>query len=160
MSPGQFRPELQEDAMFKNICIATDGSAASEHAAALAVGLARVHNCRITSVYVIDPYPFLMVGDSNPMGFQSYMTAAQTLATKANAKVVELAQDGGGGIDVQTRIVEEAGAAAGIMHAAKAEGCDLIMLGSHGRTGIRRLMLGSVAGRVVAESAIPVLVTR
>lgn len=146
--------------MFKNICIATDGSAASEHAAALAVGLAREHGGRVTSVYVIDPYPFLMVGDSNPLGFQSYMAAAQALASEANAKVAALGQQPGDAIDIQTRVVEEAGAAAGILHAAKAEGCDLIVLGSHGRSGIRRLMLGSVSGRVVAESTVPVLVTR
>lgn len=146
--------------MFKNICIATDGSAASEHAAALAVGLAREHGGRVTSVYVIDPYPFLMVGDSNPLGFQSYMAAAQALASEANAKVAALGQQPGEAIDIQTRVVEEAGAAAGILHAAKAEGCDLIVLGSHGRSGIRRLMLGSVSGRVVAESTVPVLVTR
>lgn len=146
--------------MFKNICIATDGSSASEHAAALAISLARAHGSRVTAVYVIDPYPFLMVGDSNPMGFQSYMSAAKALAETANAKATALGLEGGSPIDVQSRIIEDAGAAAGIMHAAKAEGCDLIVLGSHGRSGIRRLMLGSVAGRVVAESTVPVLVTR
>ncbi len=146
--------------MFKNICIATDGSAASDHAAALAVGLAREHGSRVTAVYVIDPYPFLMVGDSNPLGFQSYMAAAQTLASEANAKVAALGQEPGEPVDIQTRVIEEAGAAAGILRAAKAEGCDLIVLGSHGRSGIRRLMLGSVSGRVVAESTVPVLVTR
>ncbi len=146
--------------MFKHICIATDGSAASEHAAALALDLARVHACKLTSVYVIDPYPFLMVGDTNPMGFQSYMAAAQTLASSANAAVVALGQAGASPVLVQTSIVEEAGAAAGILLAAKNEGCDLIVLGSHGRSAIRRLMLGSVAARVVAESPIPVLVTR
>ncbi len=146
--------------MFKNICIATDGSAASEHAASLALNLARIHACKVTAVYVIDPYPFLMVGDTNPMGFQSYMAAAQTLAASANAAVAAMGKADASPIDVQTRIVEEAGAAAGIMLAAKNEGCDLIVLGSHGRSAIRRLMLGSVAARVVAESPIPVLVTR
>ncbi len=146
--------------MFKNICVATDGSPASEHAASLAVSLARANGGQVTSVYVVDPYPFLMVGDSNPMGFRSYMTAAQGLAEQANAKVAAMCQDGGAPVPVQTRVVEDAGAAAGILHAAKAEGCDLIVLGSHGRSGIRRLMLGSVSGRVVAESPVPVLVTR
>lgn len=146
--------------MFKNICVATDGSPASEHAASLAIGLARANGGRVTSVYVVDPYPFLMVGDSNPMGFQSYMTAAQTLADKANAKVVSLGVEGGEPVLVQTRVVEDAGASAGILHTAQNEGCDLIVLGSHGRSGIRRLMLGSVSGRVVAESPVPVLVTR
>ena len=50
--------------------------------------------------------------------------------------------------------------ATGIVETAKAEGADLIVMGSHGRSGIARLMLGSVATKVVAESPIPVLVTR
>ncbi|MFP5341040.1 MAG: universal stress protein, partial [Gammaproteobacteria bacterium] len=44
--------------------------------------------------------------------------------------------------------------------AAKDTGADLIVVGSHGRTGIARVMLGSVAGKVVAQSPIPVLVAR
>jgi nucleotide-binding universal stress UspA family protein len=58
------------------------------------------------------------------------------------------------------RLVEEVAAATAIVETAKAEGADLIVVGSHGRTGIARLMLGSVAGKVVAESPIPVLVAR
>ena len=52
------------------------------------------------------------------------------------------------------------GAASGIVQTAKDEKADLIVIGSHGRTGLMRLMLGSVATKVVAESPIPVLVTR
>jgi nucleotide-binding universal stress UspA family protein len=52
------------------------------------------------------------------------------------------------------------GVAAGIVQTAEAEGADLIVLGSHGRSGIARLMLGSVSTKVVAESKVPVLVTR
>ena len=51
-------------------------------------------------------------------------------------------------------------AASGIVQAAQAQGADLIVVGSHGRTGIARLMLGSVAAKVVAESPVPVLVVR
>jgi nucleotide-binding universal stress UspA family protein len=46
------------------------------------------------------------------------------------------------------------------VNSAKELQADLIVVGSHGRTGLKRLMLGSVATKVVAESAIPVLVTR
>jgi nucleotide-binding universal stress UspA family protein len=146
--------------MFKHICVATDGSAASEHAATLAASLARTHGASLTALYVIDPYPFLMVGETNPMGFQSYMSAAHGLATNALAKLVAVCQNGSSPLDVQTRVVEDMAAAPGIVQAAQAAGCDLIVLGSHGRSGIRRLMLGSVCSRVVAESPIPVLVTR
>ena len=57
-------------------------------------------------------------------------------------------------------MLENVGAASGIVQTAKTEGADLIMVGSHGRSGIARLMLGSVAGRVVSESPVPVLVVR
>lgn len=58
------------------------------------------------------------------------------------------------------RMAEGASASCHIVQTAKDEAADLIVVGSHGRTGITRLMLGSVAGKVVAESPLPVLVTR
>ncbi len=146
--------------MFKHIVIATDGSLASEHAAQLAVGLARTHGARLTAVYVVDPYPYLGVGEINPMGFQAYMSAAQAQASKAHAHVEKLCRDGGTSVALDVRLVEEVGAASGIVQTAAGIGADLIVLGSHGRSGIARLMLGSVSTKVVAESKVPVLVTR
>jgi nucleotide-binding universal stress UspA family protein len=61
---------------------------------------------------------------------------------------------------LQARLVEDVGAASGIVQTAATEGADLVVLGSHGRSGIARLMLGSVSTKVVAESKVPVLVTR
>jgi nucleotide-binding universal stress UspA family protein len=146
--------------MFKHILLATDGSPSSDHAVALAVGLARQHGSKLTAVFAADPYPYLGVGEVNPMGFQAYMSAAQEHAAKAHAKVDALCKEGGAPINLQVRLVEEVAAATAIVQTAKAEGADLIVVGSHGRTGIARLMLGSVAGKVVAESPIPVLVAR
>lgn len=145
--------------MFKHIVIATDGSAASEHAAQMAVGLARTHSAKLTAVYVVDPYPYLGVGEINPMGFQSYMSAAQAQAAAAHARIEQLCKQGAP-VALDVRMVEEVGAASGIVQTAEAIGADLIVLGSHGRSGIARLMLGSVSNKVVAESKVPVLVTR
>lgn len=146
--------------MFRHILLATDGSAASEHAAALAIGLARTHGATLTALYVVDPYPYLGLGEANPMGFQAYMAAAMDHASQAHARVAALAADGGGKVAVAPRVLEDAGAAAGIAQTARELNADLIVVGSHGRTGIARLMLGSVAARVVAESPVPVLVAR
>ena len=146
--------------MFQHVLLATDGSSASEHAAALAVGLARTHGARLTALYVVDPYPYMGIGEANPMGFQAYMAAALDHAGSAQAKVFELCNQGGTRVDVQPRVVENVGASAGIVQTAAEQGADLIVLGSHGRSGIARLMLGSVAARVVAESKVPVLVAR
>jgi nucleotide-binding universal stress UspA family protein len=146
--------------MFKHILLATDGSAASDHAATLAVGLARTHGAKLTALYVADPYPYIGVGEINPMGYQAYTAAAQQLAAQAHAKVDALCKPGGGSVALQARLVEDVAAASGIVQTARDEGADLIVMGSHGRSGIARLMLGSVATKVVAESTVPVLVTR
>ncbi|MHB1198888.1 MAG: universal stress protein [Polaromonas sp.] len=146
--------------MFKHILLATDGSAASEHAATLAISLARVHGAKLTALFVVDPYPYMGIGEANPMGFQAYMGAAQEHAAQAHARVAVLSRQGGAPVDSQLRVVENVTASAGIVQTAKDEGADLVVVGSHGRSGIARLMLGSVAARVVAESPVPVLVVR
>jgi nucleotide-binding universal stress UspA family protein len=146
--------------MFKHILVATDGSTASDHAAALAVDLARTHGAKITALYVVDPYPYLGVGEANPYGFQAYMAAAQAQAADAHAKVAMLCKQGSSEVPVQALLVEDAAVTASIVQTAKTQDADLIVVGSHGRTGIVRLMLGSVANKVVAESTVPVLVVR
>jgi len=146
--------------MFKHILLATDGSEASAHAAALAVGLARTHGAKLTALYVADPYPYLGVGEVNPMGYQAYAAAGQQLAAQAHAQVEALCETGGAPVELQARFVEDVTATSGIIQTATTEGADLIVLGSHGRSGIARLMLGSVATKVVAESPVPVLVAR
>jgi nucleotide-binding universal stress UspA family protein len=146
--------------MFKHILLATDGSAASEHAGKLAVELARIHDSKLTAVYVADPYPYMGVGEVNPVGFQAYMAAAQQHAAQAHAQIESFCKEGGLPVTLQVRLVEDVAAASGIVQTALAEGADLIVMGSHGRTGIARLMLGSVATKVVAESTVPVLVCR
>jgi nucleotide-binding universal stress UspA family protein len=144
--------------MFQRILLATDGSAASEHAARLAVDLAKAHGAKLTVLYVVDPYPYLGIGESNPLGFQAYMSAALQHASEAHNKVMTLAEKAG--VDCQPRVAEDIAAAAGIIQSAKQVDADLVVVGSHGRTGMARLMLGSVATKVVAESPVPVLVVR
>jgi nucleotide-binding universal stress UspA family protein len=144
--------------MFQRILLATDGSAASAHAAQLAVDLAKVHGARITALYVVDPYPYLGIGESNPLGIQAYMSAALQHAAEAHDKVQRLCEEAG--VPFQPRLAEDVTAASGILQAVRVCEADLVVVGSHGRTGIARLMLGSVATKVVAESPVPVLVAR
>lgn len=146
--------------MFKHILLATDGSAVSEHAAQIAVDMARTHGAKLTSLYVVDPYPYLGIGESNPLDFQSYMAAAHELATQAHAKVAELCSQGGAPVALQYGTTEDLTASDGIVQMAKDEGADLIVMGSHGRTGLVKLMVGSVAAKVLAAASVPVLVVR
>ena len=146
--------------MFKRILLATDGSAASDHAATLALSLARQSGATVTALYVVDPYPFLGVGEVNPMGFDAYMSAARDQAAQAHAQVLKKAAEGASPVTVHTRMVEDVAVMEGILDTIKQGPCDLVVIGSHGRTGLSRLMLGSVAAKVVAHSPVPVLVTR
>ena len=146
--------------MFKHILLATDGSAASDHAAQIAADMARIHGATLTALYVVDPYPYLGIGETNPLGFQSYMAAAQNQATQAHAKVADLCSQGDKPVTLQTRTSEDVTASVGIVDAATNEGADLIVMGSHGRTGLARLVVGSVVSKVLAATQVPVLVVR
>lgn len=145
--------------MFRTILLATDGSPASDHAAELAVGLARTHQARLVVLYVVDPYPYLGIGEASAVGFQAYMASAYEHAAGAHGRVQALCS-AGPAVDIHLRRIEDAGAPEGILQAAKDEGADLVVVGSHGRSGLQRLMVGSVAARVVAQSPVPVLVAR
>ncbi|MEY4711565.1 MAG: hypothetical protein RIS88_1015 [Pseudomonadota bacterium] len=146
--------------MFKRILIATDGSEASDHAAHIAVDLARVHASSLTALYVVDPYPFLGMGEVNPLGFDAYMAAAREQAAQAHSRILEACNAGGAAVPVDMRLVEDVAVLEGILSTARDQQSDLIVIGSHGRTGIARVMLGSVAAKVVAQSPVPVLVAR
>ena len=146
--------------MFKNILLATDGSPASRHAAQLAVDLAAFAGARLTVLHVIAPYPYIGVGEASAVGFHAYMGNAYEQSAQAHADVAALCAKAAGHVDLQLLRGEDASAAQEIVRTAMQEAAELIIVGSHGRTGIARLMLGSVAANVVASSPIPVLVAR
>jgi nucleotide-binding universal stress UspA family protein len=145
--------------MLKHILLATDGSAASDHAAALAVDLARNMGAKLTALYAVDPYPYLAVGEMSTEGLQHYMSAAQQDAAAAHAKVAVLCKQGTP-VTLIPVTVEERAVATAIVEYAHGQDVDLIVVGSHGRSGIARLLLGSTATKVLAESTLPVLVAR
>lgn len=144
--------------MFKHILLATDGSPSAEHAARKAMELARIHGAHITAAYVVDPYPYIGIGEANPLGFQAYMGAAQEASARAFTHLADLAAEAG--VQLQVQLVENVQAARGIVQLADESAVDLIVIGSHGRSGVQKLVLGSVAGKVVAQSSRPVLVVR
>jgi nucleotide-binding universal stress UspA family protein len=146
--------------MFKKILFATDGSKASDHAADMAVGLARTHHAQLTAVYVVDPYPYIGVGEMNPIGFQAYMGAAQAHSGEAFAHVGELAKTGGEPVPLETLLVEDVVAYKGIVQAAETQEADLIIVGSHGRNGLQKLFLGGTANKVLSHATQPVLIVR
>ncbi len=146
--------------MFNKILLANDGSEASMHAARLAMQLAQVHGASLTAVYVVDPYPFIGIGEVNPAGFDAYMAAARQSAVQAHVRLLDLAKSLEHAGELNELTVEDASATEGIVQTAWDVGADLIVMGSHGRSGVARLLMGSVAQKVSNQSPIPVLLCK
>jgi nucleotide-binding universal stress UspA family protein len=151
----------EERIMYQHILIATDGSEVSEKAVEHGIAVAKALGARATIMTVTEPYPiasgeFAYVPSGAAM--ESYMTAqqesAQTLVSAAKASAERA------GVAAETHYVSDAQPAEAIVDAAKSLGCDLIVMGSHGRRGLGRVLLGSKTNEVVAHGHIPVLVVR
>ena len=144
--------------MFKHILVPVDGSPTSMQAVAKAAGLAKAFGSALTAIYVIDPYPFTGVGTDFAYGQAQYLEAATAEANEAIKAAREQLE--AAGLKVQTRVVEAHTAWRGILETATAIDADLVVMGSHGRRGLEKLVLGSVAQRVLAHATLPVLVVR
>jgi nucleotide-binding universal stress UspA family protein len=145
--------------VFKHILIATDGSDLAERAASRAIELAKLLGARVTAVTVTEPWNAVVIGEA-AFGFPpaDYEKGVIELATSVLARVAEMAK--AAGLQCATVHVKDHFPDEGIIAAAKDSGCDVIVMGSHGRRGVARFLLGSVASRVVALSPAPVLVVR
>ncbi|OSZ74067.1 universal stress protein [Hydrogenophaga sp. IBVHS1] len=144
--------------MFKKILLPTDGSSLAALATRTAVQLAKSQNAQIVGVYVIDPFPYIGIGDASAVGLQAYLTEAKSAAGQAlDAVKLACAAEGVSfaGDTIERNVVYE-----GIIETADAEGCDLIVMGSHGRQGVKALILGSVAQKVLTHSKMPVLIVK
>ena len=146
--------------MFKKILLANDGSEASLHAARLAIQLSRIHGAALSAVFVVDPYPFIGIGQANPAGFDAYMAAARQSAIQAHLRVLDLARSMNHAGDINELTVEDASATEGIVKTAQDLGANLIVMGSHGRSGVVRLLMGSVAQKVSTQSPVSVLLCK
>ena len=144
--------------MFKHILVPIDGSETSLSAIDKAIGLARSFGSTVTAIYVIDPYPFTGVGADFAYGQAQYLSAATAEANAALDAAKKAMLDAG--VDASTVVGEGHAVQEGISRAQETTGADLIVMGSHGRRGIEKLVLGSVTQRVLGVVHIPVLVVR
>ena len=144
--------------MFKHILVPVDGSATSQLAVDKAIGLAKAFDSKVTAIFVVDPYPFTGVGTDFAYGQAEYLSAATAEAHAAinAAKVIFEAA----GVTVDTSVVEAHAAWRGVVEAASGLEADLIVMGSHGRSGLEKLVLGSVTQAVLSHTHLPVLVVR
>jgi nucleotide-binding universal stress UspA family protein len=148
--------------MFKHILVATDGSNLSGKAIRTAVRLAAATGAKLTGSYIIAPYVAPMYGEAaiyvpavSPKRYKE-LTARE--ARKALAAIEIEARTGG--VEYRATSLVAGTPWEGIIRAAKARKCDLIVMASHGRRGLAGLVLGSETTKVLTHSKIPVLVCR
>jgi hypothetical protein len=118
------------------------------------------YGAKVTSLFVIDPYPFLGIGSANPIAFEAYVNAAKAMSFSIQEKAQSLGAKTIPPVHIEAVTMEEVSVATGILNAARDLGCDLIVLGSHGRGAMERMFLGSVASKIVNSAKVPVLITR
>ena len=144
--------------MFKNILVPVDGSPTSMFAVARAAKLAKSLGSTVTVLYVVDPYPFTGVGADFAYGQSQYLSAATAEANTALDAARKAMTEAG--VSVTTVVGEGHAVHDGIVRALESTGADLIVMGSHGRRGLEKLVLGSVTQRVLGLVHVPVLVVR
>jgi nucleotide-binding universal stress UspA family protein len=148
--------------MYKHILIATDGSDLAQKAEAVGLTLARALNAQASAVIVTEPWDALSMaalaerGMPNPVA--DYDEAVASAANRVLWRVDETAKKIG--VSCASLHVKGKYPAQGIIDTARERGCDLIVMASHGRRGVSKVLLGSQATKVVTLSPVPVLVCR
>lgn len=145
--------------MYKNLLIATDGSELAAKGVAHGLGLAKALGAKVTVVTVSDPWTVFANGEFGAsFPIDEYERACEVNASATLAAAADRAREAG--VPCTTKYVKDQFPADGIIAAAKEAGSDLIVMASHGRSGVPRLLLGSQANKVVTHSQIPVLICR
>ena len=148
--------------MFKKILIPTDGSALSSQAANAGISFARSVGAEVVALYVGQPFAATIGFDGMAAAYaitdEDYEKASAEQAKKFLQSVVDRAETAG--VKVSSESVTNFNVADGIVDAASKHECDLIFMGSHGRSGLSRLLLGSVTAKVLSLAHVAVLVYR
>jgi nucleotide-binding universal stress UspA family protein len=147
--------------MYTRILVATDGSNLSKKAVTHAIQLAATCGAELVALKVVPRYPQAYFEGSIPLSVQevSRIEGQWTEAAKAALDTVQKTAKAKGvsakGVTVKSDVVSDA-----IIATAKKQKADLIVMASHGRKGIKRLLLGSETQQVLTHSHVPVLVLR
>jgi nucleotide-binding universal stress UspA family protein len=155
----KFSEHIWSIRVYKHLLIASDGSELAQKAVDQGVALAKVLGAKATAVNVTEPWTAIAPGEvAIAFPLDEYEKGAAANAAKILKRIAEAAERAG--VACATVHVKDQFPAEGIVETAKARGCDLIVMASHGRRGLMKLVLGSQANRVVANSAVPVLICR
>ena len=147
--------------MYANILLSTDGSDVARKGVKHGIGLAKALGAKVTVITVTEPLP-VGYGSGDAPGWitQQEIDRFEARCDERAGKVLGEARTMAEqiGISVELLHVPNAHPATTIIETAKSRGCDLIVMGSHGRRGFRKLFLGSQTSEVLADGNVPVLV--
>ena len=147
--------------MYKRILVSTDGSELSNKAVEHAIALAKVHGADLVALKVIhlqtdDHWDGALIRDSVAKAEQEKRWSAASQAIVDGVKTAAMAA----GVKAEAMTEKSNFVADTVIDVAKKTGCDLIVMASHGRRGLARVLLGSETQHVLTHSHIPVLVLR
>lgn len=140
------------------ILVPCDFSASAEHAFRWAVGIAEDWQAKIVLLHVIPVAARVSYADARFLLDLPKLEAQLRAVAELRIRTF-IAQEGRGGVPIETRVLL-GDPCWDICQAVEREHADLLVMGSHGRTGLAHVLLGSVAERVVRHAACPVLVAR
>lgn len=147
--------------MFKHILVPTDGSELSSATVKRALTFAKEAGASVTFFFAKPDYPISFYGEGaliDPTTPEQFSELADRQAQEVLAGAMKLAEEAG--VAADTRADTNDLPYQAIIDAATETGCDLIFMASHGRRGLKGLLLGSETQKVLTHSAIPVLVYR
>ena len=147
--------------MYKRILIATDGSQLSDMAVESGLSLAGLTGASVIALKVVPRYPRSYFDGTLPVEAADIKRIEKQWSDAAQAMVDAIKDKGETqGLTVKAIVAKSDLVAEAVIAAAKKHKCDLIVMASHGRKGIKRLLLGSETQHVLTHSHIPVLVLR
>mgnify|MGYP003584507994 CR=1 FL=1 len=147
--------------MFKKILVATDGSPLSEKAVASAIALARQHGAELVAFTVARRPPHSYMDGTTIQQTTESENIDKLRLEKAHAMVAAIGERASAsGVTCQPQVAHSNQVAESIIAAAEKHASDLIVMASHGRKGIGRLLLGSETQHVLTHSTLPALVLR
>ena len=145
--------------MFKRLLIATDDSRESAQALTQGLALAKVLSANVIVATVTEPWTEAAYATvPTPTLLRTY----EKVAAGNAAAILDLAKEAADqvGVTSVTKHIRDTHAPEGILKAAREESCDLIVVGSHGRGSLGRILLGCTSLKIVTHSTVPVLVCR
>jgi nucleotide-binding universal stress UspA family protein len=147
--------------MFDHILLPTDGSTPSLNAVQAGINFAKDHGAKVTIYHAIEPVLVHAWSGGGAMA-PDLVKAFGEHAQEAGQRIVNEAANAAErtGVPCEVEVDRPESPDLGINDAAARHGCDLIFIGSHGRSGIAGLLLGSVTRKVLAHATIPVMVYR